>query len=105
MVNTFDSYQAYLRAAGLAKTNPALSTIMQKQPLNFQVSRGQPFSNNPNRLSSSWMGNIKYLPYSNVAFVNIGNSEYYYGMTPAQLATWLNSRSLGSYFNNFIKMK
>ena len=105
MVNYFDSYQAYLTAAGLAKTNPVASSLFDKQPINFNVAKGMEFSNSPTQLSSSWVGNIKYLPYSNVAFVRLGNGEYYYGMTPRQLSAWLNSRSLGSYYNNYIKMK
>lgn len=105
-----EEYELFRRATGLVgPLSPAqsalVSSVNSKQPYYFDVDKAAtPFSNTSQNLSSTWIGNIKYLPYSNVAFVKLGNSEYYYGMTPRQLSTWLNSRSLGQYYNNFIKL-
>lgn len=50
--------------------------------------------------SSSWVGDIDYDPYSNVAQVNMGNKVYSYSFTPTRLAQILNSSSIGQEFNN-----
>lgn len=50
--------------------------------------------------SSSWVSDIDYDPYSNVAQVQLGNKVYSYSMTPNRLAQILNSPSIGKEFNN-----
>lgn len=56
----------------------------------------------PRRLidqSSSWVGDINYDPYSNVAQVQLGNKVYSYSMSPNRIAEILNSPSIGQEFN------
>lgn len=54
--------------------------------------------------SSSWVGNIDYDPYSKVMTVNLGNkSSAYPSQSPNDVANFLNSNSLGSYYNNILK--
>lgn len=48
--------------------------------------------------SSSWVGDIDYDPYSNVAQVQLGNKVYAYSKTPDQIAEIINSPSIGEYF-------
>jgi hypothetical protein len=49
--------------------------------------------------SSSWVGDIDYDPYSNVAQVQLGNKVYTYSKTPEQIAEIINSPNIGEYFN------
>ena len=49
--------------------------------------------------SSSWVGDINYDPYSNVAQVQLGNKVYAYSMSPNRIAEILNSPSIGQEFN------
>ena len=49
--------------------------------------------------SSSWVSDIDYDPYSNVAQVQLGNKVYSYSMTPNRIAEILNSPSIGQEFN------
>lgn len=49
--------------------------------------------------SSSWVGDINYDPYSNVAQVQLGNKVYSYSMSPNRIAELLNSPSIGQEFN------
>lgn len=54
--------------------------------------------------SSSWVGNIDYDPYSKVMTVNLGNESHAYpSQSPNDVANFLNSNSLGSYYNNILK--
>ena len=49
--------------------------------------------------SSSWVGDINYDPYSNVAQVQLGNKVYSYSMSPNRIAEIINSPSIGQEFN------
>lgn len=49
--------------------------------------------------SSSWVGDINYDPYSNVAQVQLGNKVYSYSMSPNRIAEILNSPSIEQEFN------
>ena len=53
--------------------------------------------------SSSWVGDIDYDPYSNVAQIQLGNQVYSYSRTPEQIAEMINSPSIGGYFNNVLR--
>lgn len=54
--------------------------------------------------SSSWVGNIDYDPYSQVMNLEVGNRTYSYpSQSPNDVANFLNSNSLGSYYNNILK--
>lgn len=54
--------------------------------------------------SSSWISDMDYDPYSQVLQVQMGNNVYAFpGQSPNNVADWLNSPSLGQYFNNKFK--
>lgn len=92
--------------ARLAMSNPAKSLIEQNIPQEFRPAAASvPFTNTPERASSTFVRNIRYLPQSQVSLVRLGNNPYWYRMSPRMLAQWLNSRSLGQYYNNYIKLK
>lgn len=56
--------------------------------------------------SSSWMGGFDYDPYSQVLTVDMNGRGYTFpGFTPEHVAEWLNSDSLGKYFNRNLKGK
>lgn len=54
--------------------------------------------------SSSFIGDVNYDPYSQVMNVEVGNRTYSYpSQSPNNVANFLNSNSLGSYYNNILK--
>lgn len=54
--------------------------------------------------SSSFIGDVNYDPYSQVMNVEVGNRTYSYpNQSPNNVANFLNSNSLGSYYNNILK--
>lgn len=56
--------------------------------------------------SSSWIDGIEYIPSLGIAIMHtISGKEYYYPMTSDELGDWMNSDSLGSYYNRFVKLK
>ena len=55
--------------------------------------------------SSSWIDQIEYVPSLGMAIMETNGREYYYPMTPNEVGNWMNSDSLGSYYNKFIKLK
>lgn len=54
--------------------------------------------------SSSFIGDVSYDPYSQVMNIEVGNRTYSYpSQSPNDVANFLNSNSLGSYYNNILK--
>lgn len=54
--------------------------------------------------SSSFIGDVNYDPYSQVINVEVGNRTYSYpSQSPKNVANFLNSNSLGRYYNNILK--
>lgn len=54
--------------------------------------------------SSSFIGDVNYEPYSQVMNVEVGNRIYSYpSQSPNDVANFLNSNSLGRYYNNILK--
>ena len=54
--------------------------------------------------SSSFIGDVSYDPYSQVMNIEVGNRTYSYpSQSPNNVANFLNSNSLGSYYNNILK--
>lgn len=89
--------------------NPATqaeAAMVAMEPQEFTPMQASvPFTNNENRASSTFVRNIRYLPQSQVSLVRLGNNPYWYRMSPRMLAQWLTSRSLGQYYNKYIKLK
>lgn len=55
--------------------------------------------------SSSWIDGIEYMPELGIAIMKTNGREYYYPMTPDEVGDWVTSDSLGSYYNNFVKLR
>lgn len=62
------------------------------------------FPRRPITQSSSFIGDVNYDPYSQVMNVEVGNRTHSYpSQSPNDVANFLNSNSLGSYYNNILK--
>ena len=54
--------------------------------------------------SSSFIGDVNYDTYSQVMNIEVGNRTYSYpSQSPNDVANFLNSNSLGRYYNNILK--
>lgn len=53
--------------------------------------------------SSSWIGNVSYSP--GFAYIRIGAKKYACPMSERQLKRFLESPSLGKYFNKYLKLR
>lgn len=101
----WNDYERMKRMAAV-NPNPAFRNNVENRDMEFNVAAAAvPYTNTPARASSTFVRNIRYLPSSRTAFVRLGNSTYWYGMSPTQLAQWLTSNSLGRYYNNYLKMR
>lgn len=110
MQTTFNSWNAYQNMmANLAiapRGNLARRAIPMGDHLQFRVAHAaQPFTNTPERASSTFVRNIRYMPNSSTIWVRLGRKDYWYPMTLRKLSRWLNSRSLGQYYDKYIKLK
>lgn len=105
--NSWNAYQRMMASLSIAPTgNIARRAIPIGDQLRFRVAHAAtPFTNNPTQASSTFVRNIRYMPNSNVSWVRLGTRDYWYPMTLRRLSNWLNSRSLGQYYNKYIKLK
>lgn len=56
--------------------------------------------------SSSFIGDFDYDPEAQFLIVNMNGKDYAFpSFTPEHVAEWLNSPSLGKYFNQYLKGK
>lgn len=100
----YSPYENFL--SKLAQTNPTLLWQTKSEPQEFRpVHAAVSGQNSPEQAASTFINRIRYLPYSQMSFVHIGNGSYVYPMTDSQLAAWLRSNSLGSHYNKYIKLK
>lgn len=54
--------------------------------------------------SSSWISDINYDPYTQVAQVQMGNNVYAFpSQSPDNVADWLNAPSMGQYYHLYKK--
>lgn len=100
----YSPYEDFLLRLKLS--NPTQYYVVKNAQQRFNVDKASTYgSNSPYNAASTFIGNIRYMPYSRTAFVRIGNGSYFYPMSDQQLAAWLKSKSLGQYYNNYIKLK
>ena len=100
----YTPYEDFIRR--LAVTNPTKAAIEEMSPQEFHAeAAAEPFKNRPSRAASTFVRRIRYFPFSQVSLVTLGNSQYVYPMSKPQLARWMNSNSLGQYYNRYIKLK
>lgn len=101
--NPYAEFWSRLAANPAKQAKAALEAM---QPQEFRPSQASvPFTNNPNRASSTFVRNIRYLPTSQVSFVQLGKNQYWYPLSQRMLANWLTSRSLGQWYNNHLKLR
>lgn len=99
----YSPYEAFMQR--LSVTNPAAAQAESLQEQTFNVTPATVTGmNTPEHARSTFIRQMRYLPTSNTCFVTLGNQQYWYPLSQRQLAQWLNSRSLGRYYNNYIKL-
>lgn len=105
-ITKLPEYQAFLNLPPAAKAI-AMQQLQQLAEDNERLYPKYWLDANPRRAvsqSSSWIGNFDYDPSSNYLIVKMGNKDYNFAnMDPNTVADWLNSPSMGQYFNNYIK--
>lgn len=103
--NSWNAYQNLMATLSMAPTGNIARRAMQ-QPIRFHVAHAAvPYTNTPSQSSSTFVRNIRYMPNANVSWVRLGTKDYWYPMSLRRLSNWLNSRSLGQYYNRYIKLK
>lgn len=111
--NSYDKYEEFLNKMTSGVRNRLLHTLMpstdpRSQPVTFDVFRAKvPYTNTPQKASSTVVRRIRYFPMSKTALVSLGNinSDYPYFMNDMQLSQWMRSNSLGRFYNDYIKRK
>ena len=105
-ITTLPEYQQFMALPPAAKAI-AMQQLKQKAEDRERLDPKYWDDANPRRAisqSSSWIGDFDYDPYANYLLVRMGNKDYgFASMTPDTVAEWINSPSLGQYFNDYIK--
>lgn len=110
---SYDKYEEFLEKMSSNRFKRLLHTIMPStdptnKPVTFDVYRAEvPYTNSPQKASSTVVRRIRYFPISKSVRILLGNStkEYPYFMNDFQLSQWMRSNSLGRFYNNYIKRK
>lgn len=106
-IRTFPEYKTIMsmppgpqRAMAIAALN-AKAQLMEKE---YPKYWNDQYPRRPISQSSSWVGDVDYDPYSKVMSVNIGGKNYAYsGQSANDVANFINSNSLGKYYNDNLK--
>lgn len=99
----YTPYEQLMRT--LAATNPVAGKAFYDAPVTFRPARAAvPYTNTPQRASSTFVRNIRYTPATNSVMVKLGNNNYWYNMSPRMLSLWLTSDSLGRFYNKHVKL-
>lgn len=79
----------------------AKAQLMEKE---FPKYWNDEYPRRPITQSSSFIGDVNYDPYSRVMNVEVGNRTYSYpSQRPKDVSNFINSSSLGRYYNNILK--
>lgn len=79
----------------------AKAQLMEKE---FPKYWNDEYPRRPITQSSSFIGDVNYDPYSQVMNLEVGNRTYSYpSQSPKNVSDFLNSTSLGRYYNNILK--
>lgn len=111
--NSYEDYEDYLSNTPSSNYESLMYTLFpsrdpRSQPVTFDVFRASvPYTNTPQKASSTVVRRIRYFPMSKTALVSLGNinSDYPYFMNDMQLSQWMRSNSLGRFYNDYIKRK
>lgn len=87
--------------AAMIKQLRALPT--KNDTVYFNIMQSPPFSNKPNRSSSSWVKNCIYNPKSNNVSLRLGKKSYLHNISLPILKNMLKYRSIGQYYNTHLK--
>lgn len=106
-IRTMPEYQAVMsmppgpqRVMAIKALN-AKAQLMEKE---YPKYWNDEYPRRPITQSSSFIGDVNYDPYSQVMNVEVENRTYSYpSQSPNDVANFLNSNSLGSYYNNILK--
>lgn len=106
-IRTFPEYKTIMsmppgpqRTMAIAALN-AKAQLMEKEYPKYWNDK---YPRRPIGQSSSWVGDVDYDPYSQVMSVNIGGKNYAYpGQSANDVANFINSNSLGKYYNDHLK--
>ena len=102
----YQGYEDYLLAAGLAELAPIAKQQFEDEDVEFNP--GHAFMdgmNTPQFAQSTFIRQIRKPAHSDIAFVRLGNNGYSYGLTEPEMARWMTSRSLGGYYNQYLKRR
>lgn len=106
-IRSLPEYQAVMAMPPGPQRNMALRALMAKAQLmekEYPKYWEDEFPRRTISQSSSWVGDVNYDPYSQVMNVNLGNKSYAYpNESPEEVARFINSNSLGKYYNDNLK--
>lgn len=106
-VTTLPEYRAVMAMPPGPQRNIAIAALNAKAQLRereYAKYWDDELPRRPITQSSSFIGDVQYDPYSKVMTVDVGNKSYAYpGQSPDNVANFINSNSLGKYYNDTLK--
>lgn len=106
-VTTLPEYKAVMAIPPGPQRNIAIAALNAKAQLRereYAKYWDDELPRRPITQSSSFIGDVQYDPYSELMTVNVGNKSYAYsGQSPDDVANFINSNSLGKYYNDTLK--
>lgn len=106
-IRTMPEYQAVMSMPPGPQRQMAIRALNAKAQLmekEYPKYWNDEYPRRPITQSSSFIGDVNYDPYSQVMNLEVGNRTYSYpSQSPNDVANFLNSNSLGSYYNNILK--
>lgn len=106
-VTTLPEYKAVMAMPPGPQRNIAIAALNAKAQLRereYAKYWDDELPRRPITQSSSFIGDVQYDPYSELMTVNVGNKSYAYsGQSPDDVANFINSNSLGKYYNDTLK--
>lgn len=106
-IRTMPEYQAVIAMPPGPQRTMAIKALNAKAQLmekEYPKYWNDEYPRRPITQSSSFIGDINYDPYSQVMNIEVGNRTYSYpSQSSNDVANFLNSNSLGSYYNNILK--
>lgn len=106
-IRTMPEYQAVMSMPPGPQRQMAIRALNAKAQLmekEYPKYWNDEYPRRPITQSSSFIGDVSYDPYSQVMNLEVGNRTYSYpSQSPNDVANFINSNSLGSYYNNILK--
>lgn len=106
-VTTLPEYKAVMAMPPGPQRNIAIAALNAKAQLRereYAKYWDDEYPRRPITQSSSFIGDVQYDPYSKVMTVDVGNKSYAYpGQSTDDVANFINSNSLGKYYNDTLK--